>query len=78
MRRRTIKSLSVTDGFDAVYEDEHGGFIREPIVGFAVVADIDGDQILPIVLGDTGIDFPDDTENYVCLARRGEPVKEAV
>ena len=78
---RVIKSLSLTSEYEAVYGDDDGTFIREPIVGFAVVTErppelFEMDAICPVVIGDLGIEFCEDTENYRCLVRLGEPVPD--
>lgn len=78
---RVIKSLALTGEYEAVYSDSDGTFIREPIVGFAVVTErppglFEMDAICPVVIGDLGIEFCDDTSNYRGLVRVGEPTPE--
>jgi hypothetical protein len=64
-----IKQMTLTTGYVAVYEDEDGEELVEPVIGLAVVGDEDGDRIMPFTIDDDGVSFPEECENFSFFAK---------
>lgn len=73
MKKRIIKQLVLTKDFEAIYSEPDGKNIREPIDGLAVVSDGVTDSIEPVFASDVGVSFCADVDNYVGIARVGQP-----
>jgi len=76
MIKRKIKSITLTNDYDAVYneDDEDGQPLRQRITGFAVVrcreADVAYEDIEPFVIEAAGVVWCSDLRGYEGVVRR--------
>ncbi|MCQ9375155.1 hypothetical protein NMQ14_12925 [Methyloversatilis sp. XJ19-13] len=80
MSNYTIVQIIPAEGWDAVFEDEGKTFFR-PLVCFALTTTGDDEkpadeQVKPMYYADTGIDFCENTGNFIGIGRRGTGMVE--